>query len=64
MSEYIAEIQRQFVDVFNFEAKPRAKIPVSVPDGVYPMLIEGRVDNVKIENGLIYCCRFEGASNG
>ena len=31
----------------------------AMPDGVYPVNIEGRLDRVRIERGRIYCCNFE-----
>ncbi len=60
MLSYIAEIQRQFVEVFGFPARKDAShIPAHVPDGVYPMTIDGKVDHVKIEGGKISCCNYE-----
>lgn len=61
MTQYIAEIQRQLVSKYRFA--PREDYPDipkdKVPDGVYPMTIDGSVDNVKITNGKISCCNFE-----
>ena len=31
----------------------------NIPDGIYPMEINGRMDYVKIVNGIINCCNFE-----
>ncbi len=30
----------------------------NVPDGVYPMVIDGKLDHVRIEAGKIFCCNF------
>lgn len=30
-----------------------------IPDGEYPMEIDGKVDKVKIINGTINCCNFD-----
>ena len=57
MIEYIAEIQRQFIDVYGFPSKDG--LPQGVPDGVYPMTINGRLDRVRIENDRIFCCNFD-----
>jgi hypothetical protein len=60
MTAYIKEIQRQFVEVYNFTPRSDAPlIPRNVPDGEYPMAIEGKVDRVRVENGFISCCNFE-----
>lgn len=64
MTLYIAEIKRQFRDVYKF--KPSSTGPGdepifdNVPDGDYPMTIDGRLDRVKIVHGKISCCNFEG----
>ena len=31
-----------------------------IPDGEYPMTIDGKRDRVRIVNGYINCCNFEG----
>ncbi len=59
MTDYITEIQRQFIAVYKFPEHPeKPGIPQDVPDGDYPMTIDGKLDNVKIVNGLINCCNF------
>lgn len=30
----------------------------AVPDGEYPMVIDGKRDNVRIEGGKIHCCNY------
>lgn len=61
MTAYISEIKRQFRDVYKFtpnggtDDDPTFDI---IPDGFYPMEIEGKVDNIKITNGSISCCNF------
>ncbi len=60
MTDYIREIQRQFVEVYGFEEHPdKPGVPRHVPDGEYPMTIEGKLDHVKVEKGKINCCNFE-----
>ena len=60
MTDYIREIQRQFVEVFGFEENPdQPGLPLNVPDGEYPMTIEGKLDNVRVVDGKIHCCNFE-----
>lgn len=64
MMGYIKMIKRQFRDKYNFV--PRETLdddePLfdNIPDGEYPMEIDGKVDNVRIVNGTISCCNFEG----
>ena len=31
----------------------------NIPDGEYPMTIDGKLDKVRIKNGYISCCNFE-----
>jgi hypothetical protein len=58
-TEYIKEIQRQFIDVYNFPASPENQdLPADVPDGVYPMTIQGRLDYVGVKDGYISCANF------
>lgn len=60
MIEYIAEIQRQFIETYGFAENPEKKgVPMGVPDGTYPMIIGGKLDIVRIENDKIHCCNFE-----
>ena len=61
MTNYIVEIKRQLVEVYKFKPldKENDEYIVNVPDGEYPMTIEGKVDNVKIVSGFIHCCNFE-----
>jgi hypothetical protein len=59
MTDYIQEIQRQFITKYGFKEAPgRPGIPGYVPDGDYPMIIEGKLDNVRVVNGFISCCNF------
>lgn len=62
MTAYIKEIKKQFVSKYNFQpSRMEGDEPIfdSIPDGIYPMKIEGKIDNVKITNGTISCCNFE-----
>jgi hypothetical protein len=63
MTDYIREIKRQFRDVYNFvPVRDEGTEPIfgegQIPDGEYPMTIEGKLDNVRIVNGTISCCNF------
>jgi hypothetical protein len=60
MTDYVREIQRQLVERYHFPADGRG-LPQGVPDGDYPMEINGRLDRVRVEGGYIRCCRFDGA---
>lgn len=53
MTDYIREIQKWFKsNVVSF--------PV-VPDGSYDIVIDGKLDHVKIVGGKINCCNFDRA---
>lgn len=56
---YVTEIHRQFVDVFKLQEDPKKPDwPLHIPDGIYPMNISGKVDNVLVEDGNIHYCNF------
>lgn len=58
MLSYIAEIQRQLVEVYGFPRRTDVTQCVpqdGVPDGHYPMTINGKVDHVYIDGGHIFC---------
>lgn len=62
MTQYISEIKRQFRDNYLFiptGGTDNDPIFSNIPDGIYPMLIDGQVDNVKITNNSISCCNFQ-----
>ena len=61
-SDYIKEIKHQFYTKYKF--KPQRIVGNeycfdNIPDGNYPMKIEGKIDYVKIVNGTIECCNWE-----
>lgn len=65
MMEYINAIKRALRDQHGF--KPTGGTDHdphfnNVPDGKYPMTIDGKVDNVRITDGKIFCCNFEKAA--
>ena len=60
MLSYIAQIQRRLIEEYGFTENPeRPGLPLDVPDGSYPMTIDGRLDHVKVEGGRISCCNFD-----
>ena len=61
MTDYIREIKKQFRDVYKFKpSKIESGEPCfdSIPDGIYPMKINGRKDWVEIKDSGIHCCNF------
>lgn len=65
MTEYIEAVLRGLRDEHGIcptGGTEEAPLFESVPDGEYPMTIDGRVDRVKTEDGNIRCCRFNAAS--
>lgn len=65
MLGYIRDVQRGFVEQHGWPRRTDVPagivIPLSVPDGLYPMQIRGKTDYVRVTNGKISCCNFEGA---
>lgn len=61
MTDYIRAIKVKLRDDYGF--KPSRDVGGdlcfdNIPDGEYPMVIEGKRDFVKITNGTISCCNF------
>jgi hypothetical protein len=62
MTDYIRAIKIQFRDKYKFKpSKTENGEPCFdfIPDGKYPMIIDGDLDNVEIINGGISCCNFD-----
>jgi hypothetical protein len=64
MIAYIQAIKRQFRDVYHFVPAYQFGEDLifdegQIPDGEYPMTIDGKLDKVEIREGKIYCCRFD-----
>jgi len=57
MTDYIREIQKQLVSRYGFPPNNEG-LPTAVPDGDYPMEIDGKLDHVQVIDGKIHCCRF------
>ena len=58
MMEYIREVKRQLRDQYKFKPTGGTKEDQTfdhIPDGVYPMLVRGRMDKVRIEGDRIIC---------
>lgn len=61
MISYINELKRGFRDQHNFTPTGGTKnepLFDNIPDGIYPMTLEGKLDYVVLKNGGIYCCNF------
>lgn len=59
--DYIKAVKRELRDKYGFEATGGTEqdpILPDVPDGEYPMTIEGKLDRVTVKNGFIDCCNF------
>ena len=62
MTDYIREIKKQLRDKYGFKpSRIEGGEPCfeNIPDGDYPMTIDGKLDHVKITNGGISCCNFD-----
>lgn len=64
MSDYIRTIKKKFASQYHFipsrvvNGEPCFD---NIPDGEYPMTIEGRIDCVKVSGNGISCCNFAKA---
>lgn len=58
MLDYISKIQTIFIEEYKFETNKKG-LPKNVPDGEYPMIINGKKDNIIILEGKISCCNFD-----
>jgi hypothetical protein len=64
MLDYINAVKRGLRDKYGFVPCGVANFdqPLfadgQIPDGKYPMEIDGKIDHVLIEGGRIHCCRF------
>ena len=62
MTDYIRAVKRGLRDQHGFrpkEGSTDSEPILDVPDGEYPMTIDGKVDKVRITDGKINCCNFE-----
>ena len=62
MTSYICEIKKQWRDVYGFTpSRMVGDEPCfdNIPDGEYPMVINGKKDNVKLIDGKINCCNWD-----
>ena len=62
MIDYVRAVKCGLRDNYGFKPKPGStdKEPLlDVPDGEYPMTIEGKLDKIRIVHGSISCCNFE-----
>lgn len=63
---YINEIKIQFRDNYKFVPSGGTEndpLFDNIPDGVYPMEIEGKIDYVRIKGEGISCCNFDRPEN-
>ena len=62
MTEYIKAVKRGMRDQCGMKPTGGTKdepLFDKVPDGEYPMTIEGRLDRVRCVGGKISCCNFD-----
>lgn len=60
--EYIRGVKRGLRDQHGFEPSEGVEIDpcfANIPDGTYPMVIDGKTDYVRIIAGKISCCNFQ-----
>lgn len=63
MMQYIQTVQENLISEYGFD-KGENGCPQDVPDGAYPMMIDGDLDLVLIINGTISCCNLVGQKDG
>lgn len=62
MTDYIKAIKRALRDQHKIKPDGGTKdepLFDNLPDGVYPVTIEGKLDYVEVVDGTIDCCNFE-----
>jgi hypothetical protein len=62
MTEYVRQIRIALRDQHKFQptgGTEEEPLFNNIPDGEYPIKINGKVDNVLIKKGAIHCCRFK-----
>lgn len=62
MTDYIRAVKRGLRDVHSFTPTGGSSddpVFAAIPDGEYPMTIEGKLDYVRIVKGKISCCNFK-----
>lgn len=64
MTEYVRKIKQGFRDRYGYEPVEQRGDDLrfaegQIPDGEYPMEIDGKVDKVKMIDGKINCCNFD-----
>ena len=63
MTDYIKEVKQQLCDVHGFTPSDRSTddnlVFDNLPDGEYPIITEGKLDRVHIEDGEISCLNHE-----
>lgn len=65
MTDYIRAVKCGLRDQHGFIPIKGTRIdPIfgNIPDGEYPMTLEGRLDHVRIADGCIDCCNFDKGS--
>lgn len=62
MTDYVNEIQKKLVIQYGFPPDARS-LPQNVPDGEYPMEINGKLESIRIKNGRIYRRNFDPLEN-
>ncbi len=61
MTNYINEIRKQLRDVYNFKpngGNDNEPLFDNIPNGEYPMTIDGKLDNVIVKDNKINCCNY------
>jgi hypothetical protein len=64
MTDYVRAVKRGLRDEHHFTpgvGSTDEEPLFEIPDGEYPVTIEGKLDHVRIVNGKISCCNFEPA---
>lgn len=68
MTAYIQAVQCAFRDQHGFRpmAGSTDESPTfdNIPNGTYPMQIDGKTDYVRITDGAISCCNFDPPDHG
>lgn len=67
MIGYINAVKRGFRDQHNIKptgGTDHEPLFEHIPDGEYPMVINGKLDRVRMVDGFINCCNFDDDATG
>ncbi|MEN9341833.1 MAG: hypothetical protein RIQ54_89 [Candidatus Parcubacteria bacterium] len=62
MTDYVRAVKRGLRDKYGFKPQDGSSEDeplLDIPDGEYPLLIDGAIDYIRVTDGSLYCCNFK-----